>query len=262
MQQPFDIKGSSFTIPVISLRESDMETIGYQLNKKVSQAPSFFRNAPLVVNLGYLPDPEQIDLSSLLTLMEQQGFIPVGVTNGTEEQQQQARAMKLAVLTMRGSERTQEEQGGKEGVQEESWEEKESEGEPDKQEPQPLPSEKKIALPEKAMQTPPAATVIAEPMRSGQRVVVDKGDLVLLTSVGSGAEIIAAGNIHVYGSLRGRVFAGNTDNTQAHIFCQQLEAELVSVAGVYMVNEKFPDSLRGQPVHIRLQTERIRITPL
>lgn len=253
MQQPFDIKGSSFTIPVLSLRESDMETIGYQLNKKVSQAPSFFRNAPLVVNLGYLPDPEQVDLQSLLALMGQQGFIPVGITNGTEEQQQQARAMKLAVLTMRGSERTQEEQGEQEGIQAE----KKSEGEPEEQES--LSSEKKIALPEKTMQ---AATVITEPIRSGQRVVVDKGDLVVLASVGSGAEIMAAGNIHVYGSLRGRVFAGNTDNTQARIFCQQLEAELVSVAGVYMVNEKFPDSLRGQPVHIRLQTERIRITPL
>ncbi|MCI5227354.1 MAG: hypothetical protein D3918_12035, partial [Candidatus Electrothrix sp. AX2] len=75
------------------------------------------RNAPLVVNLGYLPDPEQVDLQSLLALMEQQGFIPVGITNGTEVQQQQARAMKLAVLTMRGSERTQEEQGEQEGIQ-------------------------------------------------------------------------------------------------------------------------------------------------
>ncbi|MCI5135489.1 MAG: septum site-determining protein MinC, partial [Candidatus Electrothrix sp. AW2] len=77
MQQPFDIKGSSFTIPVLSLRESDMETIGYQLNKKVSQAPSFFRNAPLVVNLGYLPDPEQVDLQSLLLLF----LCAIGYTN-------------------------------------------------------------------------------------------------------------------------------------------------------------------------------------
>lgn len=269
MQQPFDIKGSSFTIPVLSLRESDMETIGYQLTKKVSQAPSFFRNAPLVVNLGYLPDPEQVDLPSLLTLVGQQGFIPVGITNGTEEQQQQAKAMKLAVLTTRGSERIQEEQEEREvaqgedqeGGQKKQWEEKKSEGESEGQEPQSLSSEKKIALPEKAMQAT-AATVIAEPVRSGQRVVADKGDLVVLASVGSGAEIMAAGDIHVYGSLRGRVFAGNTGNTQARIFCQKLEAELVSVAGVYMVNEKFPDSLRGQPVHIRLQTERIRITPL
>ncbi|MCI5140668.1 MAG: septum site-determining protein MinC, partial [Candidatus Electrothrix sp. ATG1] len=77
-----------------------------------------------------------------------------------------------------------------------------------------------------------------------------------------GAEVTAAGNIHVYGALRGRAFAGNTGNSQARIFCQQLEAELVAVAGIYLVNEKFPDSLRAQPVHIRLQGERIRISPL
>jgi septum site-determining protein MinC len=84
----------------------------------------------------------------------------------------------------------------------------------------------------------------------------------VLASVGSGAEVTAAGNIHVYGALRGRAFAGNTGNSQARIFCQQLEAELVAVAGIYLVNEKFPDSLRSQPVHIQLQTKRIRITPL
>ncbi|MCI5122474.1 MAG: septum site-determining protein MinC, partial [Candidatus Electrothrix sp. AUS4] len=88
------------------------------------------------------------------------------------------------------------------------------------------------------------------------------GDLIILSSVGSGAEVTAAGNIHVYGALRGRAFAGSNGNTEARIFCQQLRAELVAVAGIYLVNEKFPDSLRGQPVHIRLQAERIRITPL
>ncbi|RWX51634.1 septum site-determining protein MinC, partial [Candidatus Electrothrix marina] len=122
--------------------------------------------------------------------------------------------------------------------------------------------EENIAQPEPAAHTSPAATVITDPIRSGQRIVVEQGDLIVLTSVGSGAEVTAAGNIHVYGALRGRAFAGNTGDTRARIFCQQLEAELVAVAGVYLVNEKFPDSLRAQPVHIRLQTERIRITPL
>ncbi|MCI5209504.1 MAG: septum site-determining protein MinC, partial [Candidatus Electrothrix sp. ATG2] len=115
-------------------------------------------------------------------------------------------------------------------------------------------------IPEPA--TPPAATVTTEPIRSGQRIVADQGDLIVLASVGSGAEVTAAGNIHVYGALRGRAFAGNAGNRQARIFCQQLEAELVAVAGIYLVNEKFPDSLRAQPVHIRLQGERIRLSPL
>jgi len=245
MQDPFDLKGSSFTILMLSLRESNIETIAARLAKKVYQAPSFFRNAPVVLDFGHLPDPDRIDIGKLLDLVREREFIPVGITNCTEDQQKQAEVMKLAVLTTRGSGRLQEEKADEEQVEQEEI----------------LPEEN-TAQPEPAAHASPAATVITEPIRSGQRIVVEQGDLIVLTSVGSGAEVTAAGNIHVYGALRGRAFAGNTGDTRARIFCQQLEAELVAVAGVYLVNEKFPDSLRAQPVHIRLQTERIRITPL
>ncbi|MCW5203250.1 MAG: septum site-determining protein MinC [Candidatus Electrothrix communis] len=242
MQDPFDLKGSAFTIPMLSLRESNMEIISARLAKKVGQAPSFFRNAPVVLDFGQLPDPDQVDINKLLDLVRERGFIPVGITNCTEDQQRQAKTMELAVLTTRGNGRLQEEKA----------EEKQEEILPDEN----------ANKPEPAMRTVSAATVITEPIRSGQRIFVEQGDLIVLTSVGSGAEVTAAGNIHVYGALRGRAFAGNTGDTQARIFCQQLEAELVAVAGIYLVNENFPDSLRAQPVHIRLQTERIRITPL
>jgi septum site-determining protein MinC len=242
MQEPFDLKGSSFTILMLSLRESNIETIAARLAKKTRQAPSFFRNAPVVLDLGHLPDPDQIDISKLLDLVREREFIPVGITNCTEDQQKQAETIELAVLTTRGSGRVQEEKA------EEEQEEK-------------CPDEDAVK-PEPLVRTSPAATIITEPIRSGQRIVVEQGDLIVLASVGSGAEVTAAGNIHVYGALRGRAFAGNTGNPQARIFCQQLEAELVAVAGIYLVNEKFPDNLRAQPVHIRLQTKRIRITPL
>lgn len=219
-----------------------MERISAQLAKKVAQAPSFFRNAPIVLNLEHLPDPDRIDISKLLNLVREKGFIPVGITNCTEDQQKQVEIMALAVLTTRKSGKLQEYKT-------------------DKKQEEILPEEN-TAQPKPAAHTSPAATVITEPIRSGQRIVVEHGDLIVLTSVGSGAEVTAAGNIHVYGALRGRAFAGNNGDSQARIFCQQLEAELVAVAGVYLVNEKFPDSLRAQPVHIRLQTERIRITPL
>lgn len=219
-----------------------MERISAQLAKKVAQAPSFFRNAPIVLNLEHLPDPDQVDISKLLNLVREKGFIPVGITNCTEDQQKQVEIMALAVLTTRKSGKSQEYKT-------------------DKEQEEILPEEN-TAQPKPATHTSPAATVITEPIRSGQRIVVEHGDLIVLTSVGSGAEVTAAGNIHVYGALRGRAFAGNNGDRQARIFCQQLEAELIAVAGVYLVNEKFPDSLRAQPVHIRLQTERIRITPL
>lgn len=244
MQQPFDLKGSSFTILMLSLRENRMETISAHLAKKVRQAPSFFHNAPVVLDLGQLLDPDRIDISSLSDLVREKGFIPVGITNCTEEQQKKAGDMELAVLTTRGSGRPQEAK-----VEEEQEQEK-------------IPAEADADKPEPVVRTSPAATVITDPIRSGQRIVAEQGDLIVLNSVGSGAEVTAAGNIHIYGALRGRAFAGNNGDTTARIFCQQLEAELVAVAGVYLVNEKFPDNLRAQPVHIRLQTESIRITPL
>lgn len=242
MQQPFDLKGSSFTIPMLSLRESNMKMIAAQLAEKVRQAPSFFHDAPVVLNLGFLATPEQIDLSQLLNLVREQGFIPAGITNCTEKQQEQAKALGLAVLTTRGSARTQKKERPEE--QEESQPETEPEG---------------IQFAECA---PPATTVISEPIRSGQRIIVDKGDLIVLKSVGSGAEVAAPGNIHVYGTLRGRAFAGNNGDPESRIFCQQLRAELVAIAGTYLVNEKFPDDLRAKPVHIQLQAGRIRITAL
>ncbi|WPD25117.1 MAG: septum site-determining protein MinC [Candidatus Electrothrix aestuarii] len=240
MQQTFDLKGSSFTIPMLSLRGSNIQQISAQLTEKVRQAPSFFHNAPVVLNLGILPDPERIDITELLALVREQGFLPVGISNCTEEQQKQAGILKLPVLTTRGSGKAQGEKNEEEEIQ------PEAETKPD------------------SAQTaaPPAATVISDPIRSGQRIVVKEGDLIVLSSVGSGAEVTAAGNIHVYGALRGRAFAGSSGNPESRIFCQQLRAELVAVAGIYLVNEKFPDSLRGQPVHIRLQAERIRISPL
>ena len=253
MQQPFDLKGSSFTIPMLSLLESDMGTIAEQLVEKVHQAPSFFHNAPLVLNLGFLSAPDRIDLTRLINLVRELGFIPVGISNCTEEQQILARAMGLAVLTRRGGGRVPEEE------QEEILPDEADEAEESEQPEEPDDAAEKVG---QVVYIPSAATVLTEPVRSGQRVEAEQGDLIVLASVGSGAEVTAVGNIHIYGALRGRAFAGSTGDTGARIFCQQLEAELVAVAGYYLINETIPDSLRGKSVHIRLQSERIRISPL
>ncbi|MCI5130611.1 MAG: septum site-determining protein MinC [Candidatus Electrothrix sp. EH2] len=185
----------------------------------------------------------------MIELLREQGFIPVGISNCTKEQQRAARAMGLAVLTARGGGRVREEDKAAEVVSEDVEEK----------------IDQSVTQSETADQIvyfPQSSTVIAEPVRSGQRVEAEQGDLIVLASVGSGAEVTAAGNIHIYGALRGRAFAGNTGDTQSRIFCRRLEAELVAVAGYYLVNETIPDSLRGKPVHIRLQSERIRISPL
>ena len=86
--------------------------------------------------------------------------------------------------------------------------------------------------------------------------------MIVTASVSSGAEIMAAGNIHVYGVLRGRALAGTEGNEDARIFCHRLAADLVSVAGKYKVNEDFPNGLESTPVQIHIQDSKLHITAL
>uniref|UniRef100_UPI0025CCAC13 septum site-determining protein MinC n=1 Tax=uncultured Lamprocystis sp. TaxID=543132 RepID=UPI0025CCAC13 len=102
-------------------------------------------------------------------------------------------------------------------------------------------------------------TLVTRPVRSGQRVYAAGGDLSVIASVSSGAEVMADGNIHCYGPLRGRALAGARGNTEARIFCSDLQAELVSVAGHYRVSENIPADLRGVPVQVYLDQKILRI---
>lgn len=104
--------------------------------------------------------------------------------------------------------------------------------------------------------------VINEPVRSGQSIMFPEGDVTVIGSVASGAEIIAGGSVHVYGALRGRAMAGSLGNGSARIFCRKLEAELLAIDGVYKVAEDIDDRLRGQPVQLWLENETIRAEKL
>ncbi len=103
----------------------------------------------------------------------------------------------------------------------------------------------------------PTSLVLAGPIRSGQTVLFDKGDVTVVGSVASGAEIIAGGSIHVYGALRGRALAGFSGRPGAHIFCRRMEAELVAIDGVYKLADDMPDALRGKPVHATLDGDSV-----
>jgi septum site-determining protein MinC len=112
---------------------------------------------------------------------------------------------------------------------------------------------------------PPAASgslLIDTPIRSGQSIVFPGGDVTVIGSVSSGAEIVAGGSIHVYGALRGRAMAGSTGNTRARIFCRRNEAELVSVDGYYRTAEQMDAELRGQPTQCWLQDRVLSIATL
>src|ERR1700726_2468002 len=106
-----------------------------------------------------------------------------------------------------------------------------------------------------------ASLVLHSPVRSGQSVYSD-GDVTVLGSVGSGAEIVACGSIHVYGALRGRAMAGVNGNSRARIYCQRIEAELLAIDGYYQTAEQLDDSLRSRPAQAWLDGEIMRIAPL
>lgn len=108
----------------------------------------------------------------------------------------------------------------------------------------------------------PTSLIIETPIRSGQSVFHLDGDVIVLGSVGSGSEIVAGGSIHVYGTLRGRAFAGATGNPRARIFCRKNEAELLSVDGWYRTADDMEPSSRGRPIQSFLQNGVLWVAPL
>jgi septum site-determining protein MinC len=102
--------------------------------------------------------------------------------------------------------------------------------------------------------------LVIQPVRSGTQIYARGADLIVIAAVSPGAEIMADGNIHVYGALRGRALAGAGGDTEARIFCSRFEAELVSIAGHYLVSEQMPAAERGFPVQITLVDDRLTIT--
>ena len=119
------------------------------------------------------------------------------------------------------------------------------------------------AEPRKPEAKPKATSLLLEsPVRSGQSVVFTDGDVTVLGSVGSGAEIVAGGSIHIYGALRGRAMAGVNGNPAARIYCQKIEAELLAIDGYYQTAEDISAMLRNRPAQAWLDGEIMRITPL
>ncbi|MGL5336642.1 MAG: septum site-determining protein MinC [Enterovibrio sp.] len=120
-----------------------------------------------------------------------------------------------------------------------------------------------LATPAKqAQQLAAPSKIVVSPIRSGQQIYAKNRDLVILNHVSAGAEIIADGNIHIYGSLRGRAIAGASGHKEAHIFCQNLQPELISIAGTYWLNETIPQNFLGCSVKVSLSDGSLLIEPI
>lgn len=235
----FDLKGSALTLMVLHLRETDTETLTRQLQAKFGQAPGFFKHVPLVIDLAGLQDPEQIpNFVQLANTLRDFGLMLTAVRGGNARQNERALAANLGLLAAPRAEQAPPPAAIEEVAQQPNLE------------PQP----EGVAGPK--------AKIIGQPIRSGQRVVAPHGDLIVLAPVNSGAEILAAGNIHVYGPLRGRALAGVKGDREARIFCLQLHPELVAIAGEYMVNDEMDKAQFGQSAIIALEDNQLTVQSL
>ncbi|MBL0373734.1 septum site-determining protein MinC [Rhizobium sp. KVB221] len=126
------------------------------------------------------------------------------------------------------------------------------------EEAKPAPVEKTMPEPLPMMQS----IIIREPVRSGQSIIFPEGDVTIVGSVASGAEVIAGGSVHIYGALRGRALAGSLGNSSARIFCRKLEAELLAIDGIYTTADEMPTDLQGQAVQLWLEGDEIKAQKL
>ncbi|MBS3954971.1 MAG: septum site-determining protein MinC [Methylomicrobium sp.] len=230
-QRPdLEFKSSSLSVPVLVLGTNDLSVIEQQLLLKIKQAPDFFRYSPLIIDLQELNKLAlTLDLTDLIAQLRKQDLLPIGIRGGMEEQNQAA--LKLGIPKMSA-------QSNSASTQAKPVHKLPLEPEP---EPEPVKNEAE----------PSETRVITQPIRSGQRIY-SHGDLIVLAQVSAGAEIMAEGNIHVYNTLRGRALAGVQGNTEARIFCSDLQAELISIAGNYKISEDLDSSVRNKPVQIYL----------
>lgn len=251
----FDLKGMVSSMTVLRLRTKDLNLVERQLRAKLAQLPQFFEDAPLVIDLGGLDGVSDLPLLTLVHALRALQVAPVGVINLAEEDRQAARAAGLAVLSA-GAKAKPPPSLPADGVSAS----------------EPLPAEPKPELPAAQpapQRTAPAAplphrppVVVRQPVRSGQVVYAQATDLIVLAPVNSGAQLFADGNIHIYSSLRGRAMAGAQGYAQARIFCQKLEAELVALAGTYVLADEIPKAHRGKAAQVFLENGDCRFAAL
>lgn len=225
----FQLKGGMFPLTTLQLHSMDLDLLREQLLEKIQQAPNFFHFAPIVLDLRATNQADLVlDFAKLKQLLAELRLIPVGVKNASPDQVQNAVKHGFAML---------------------------------RDTPNPREKDKLATAPQTTVRSA-KAKIVAEPVRSGQQVYAPDGDLIILNQVSPGAELIAEGNIHVYGPLRGRALAGINGNQEARIFCKSLEAELVSVAGSYKISEDIEQHAWKIPAQVYIKDDRLQITEL
>ena len=237
------LKASLLPMTVLELHHYETEKIDHELRDKTRQAPDFFENLPVVIDLEKLSSDLDIPFSDLVAQCLSFSIKVVAVRGGHPDQQLAAKAAGLGVLAK------QKDRPIDDNIQAETA----------------LATDTKIETVEVIKEVEKVvfqnqrqhSKIVHSPIRSGQQVYAADGDLIVMASVSAGAEILADGNIHVYGTLRGRALAGVKGDTNARIFCYSLEAELVSVAGQYKISEDIDKSQLKKSMQIYLDNDNL-----
>ncbi|MBO1016282.1 septum site-determining protein MinC [Achromobacter sp. SD115] len=282
-----DFKSATLYAIRVVLHSADPDRLNAALAKRMADAGSFFENEPVVVDASRVE--EKIDWTALVAALRGHNLPPIGVVaEGANLEAARAAGLTPVELSTPAARPAPvidtappndvstpvpsvpaaaiETAPAPTEVSTEAAAEPEAPA--GKPAGEPLPARAASNTTSASSPTPAAphsssALVITKPLRSGQRVYARHTDLVVIGMVSQGAEVIADGNIHVYGPLRGKAMAGARGDTSARIFTTHLDAELLAVAGVYrVVEDKLDRTLHNQPALVRLDGETLRIEAL
>lgn len=234
----FEIKSAQLPLVTLLLKSTHLNDVANELQQRYGNSPDFFAGDPLLIDLSALRDSEEsVEWTFFLPLLRRYHLVPVAVKAGNPKQMQSALQAGLAHADE--ATYTRADMASQNLVQ-------------------------AACVPEPELLP---ALIVDKPLRSGQQVYARGRDLVVLAMVNPGAEVIADGHIHVFAPLRGKAIAGARGYTGARIFAASLEAELVSIAGVYRTSDKpLPANVQGRPAQVRLQAgpdgERLVLEPI
>lgn len=249
-----DLRFGQVGIACVRVRRPDAAALCDELERRVRAAPQLFSRAAVVLDLSHLLDlPDDGIVDALLEAVRTAGMLPVGLAYGTSETEALARRMGLPLIAKFRA--AYEPEGGSAAAPATTAAEPVAASAPPPVR-EPIHAASPASGPALGAQHHDGA------VRSGQQIYARDRDLIVTGAIANGAEVIADGNIHVYGGLRGRAMAGAQGDEKARIYVSDFRAELVAIAGHYRVFEQIPKDLEGQSVQCWLDGEKLMIARL
>nr|WP_315484296.1 septum site-determining protein MinC [uncultured Undibacterium sp.] len=253
-RKPIEIKISTVVAIAVMLNEAVLTTLEVALKEMTGGTPDFFDDEFAIIDVESIAN-ETLDWEAVIALFKSCGLNAVAVRNAAEEQHAKIRSHGLSIdVVSKAKPELPKDVGAVADAIAPAPVTISA-----KPEPQALPTP--ATMPAAVEHIP--AMIIDTPVRAGQRIYARGCDLIVTASVNNGAEVIADGSIHIYAPLRGRALAGARGNTNARIFATAMEAELVSIAGIYQTFDAgFPKLAANQPVQIKLVGDSIEVSSL